>query len=86
MVKYLDCEQSPLSLLCGPHGEMGQDIRQVRGGGKASFSSPLTRLISRPILHVAYASVLGTQSQEGKGGTACSLIEIFHVNFTLICF
>ena len=81
VVKYLDCEQSPLSLLCRPHGEMGQDIRQVRGGGKASFSSPLTRLIPCPVLHVAYASVLGTRSQEGKGGSACSLIEIFHFKY-----
>ena len=32
------------------------------------------RLTSRPVLRAAYASALGTRSQEGKGGTARSLL------------
>ena len=34
------------------------------------------RLISCPVLHAAYASVLGTRPQEEKGGTARSLIIV----------
>ena len=38
------------------------------------FPLPLTPLTSRPVLRAAYASALGTRSQEGKGGTARSLM------------
>ena len=40
------------------------------------FPLPFTRLTSGPVLRAAYASMLGTQSQDGKGGTARSLMCI----------
>ena len=39
----------------------------------------LAALTSRPVLRAAYASALGTRSQEGKGGTARSLIKMRHI-------
>ena len=42
----------------------GREVKRVRNS---------IRLTSRPVLRAAYASTLGTQSQEGKGGAPRSL-------------